>query len=137
MTGYAPNAVAPGDAGHQAAPLTPDDRAILWDMEERFWTSGVDNARATMARDAVMILPYPPGFLRGDDIWTHLPKRTGWRTVIMAERHTAVCGNIAILSYRVSAEKADVPVNKALCASTYIHDEDKWLRVHHQQTPVT
>jgi len=110
---------------------------VLWDMEEHFWTNGADSARATTATNAVMVFPYPPGILQGDQIWNHLRERTGWRSVQMAERRVTRCGGIAILSYRVSAEKADVPIYKALCASTYLHDEDIWIRISHQQTPVT
>ena len=106
-------------------------------MEEHFWTSGADSARTTTAANAVMIFPYPPGILQGDQIWNHLWERTGWRSVVMAERRATGCGEIALLSYRVSAEKSDVPIYKALCASTYLHDGDRWLRISHQQTPIT
>jgi cytochrome c oxidase assembly protein Cox11 len=54
----------------------------------------------------------------------------------MAERRVTRCQDIAILTYRVSAEKADVPIYKALCASTYLNDDDTWLRISHQQTMV-
>ncbi|SDL75695.1 hypothetical protein SAMN04488026_111210 [Aliiruegeria lutimaris] len=106
-------------------------------MEEHFWTSGADNVRATTATNAVMVFPYPPCILQGDQIWTHLGQRTGWRSVVMAERRAMRCRGIAILTYRVSAEKADVPIYKALCASTYLNDDDSWLRISHQQTAVT
>jgi hypothetical protein len=105
-------------------------------MEEHFWTNGADTARATTAANAVMIFPYPPGILQGDQIWVHLRQRTGWRSVTMAERRVTRCGDIAFLTYRVSAEKPDVPFHKALCASTYVLDDDGWLRFSHQQTPV-
>jgi uncharacterized protein len=52
----------------------------------------------------------------------------------MAERRVTRCHDIAILTYRVSAEKADLPIYKALCASTNLNDNDTWLRVSHQQT---
>jgi len=54
----------------------------------------------------------------------------------MAERRVTRCRDIAILTYRVWTEKADVPIYKALCASTYLKDDDKWLRISHQQTMV-
>ena len=127
----------PPHAANKSGTLSPHDQGVLWDMEEHFWTSGADNARATTATNAVMVFPYPPGILQGDRIWSHLRDRTGWTTVIMAERKAMKYGVIAILSYRVSAEKSRVPVTKALCASTYLNDEDRWLRIHHQQTPVT
>lgn len=126
----------PGHAAHKFGTLSPDERQVLWDMEEHFWTGGADSARATTATNAVMIFPYPPGILQGDQIWNRLRETTGWRSVGMSERRATRCGEIAILTYRVSAEKADVPIFKALCASTYLHDEDRWMRVSHQQTPV-
>lgn len=126
-----------GHAAHKTGTLSPDVQGVLWDMEEQFWTSGIDNARATTAPNAVMVFPYPPGILQGDQIWTHLRERTGWRSVLLAERRVTRCRDIAILTYRVSAEKPDVPIYKALCASTYLHDDDRWLRVSHQQTTVT
>ncbi|TCO69099.1 hypothetical protein [Rhodovulum euryhalinum] len=137
MTVSTRNARTPGHAAHKAGTLSPGEQEVLWDIEEHFWTSGVDSARATTATNAVMIFPYPPGILQGDQIWTHLRERTGWRSIAMAERRVTRCGDIAILTYRVSAEKPDVPITKALCASTYLHDDDRWLRISHQQTPVT
>ena len=137
MTVSTETAMAPAHAAHRAGTLSPSERDTLWDMEEHFWTSGADNARATTATNAVMIFPYPPGILQGDHIWTHLRQRTGWHSVVMAERRVTRCGDIAILTYRVSAEKPDVPIFKALCASTYLQDEDRWVRISHQQTVVT
>lgn len=126
-----------GHSAHKSGTLSPREQGVLWDMEEHFWTSGADNARATTATNAVMIFPNPPGILQGDQIWIHLRQRTGWRSVVMAERRVTRCRDIAILTYRVSTEKTDVPIFKALCASTYFHDEDRWLRISHQQTAVT
>ncbi|WP_299356954.1 hypothetical protein [uncultured Shimia sp.] len=127
----------PAHAAHKSGTLSPHEQGILWDMEEQFWTSGADSAQATTATNAVMVFPYPPGILQGDQIWPHLKQSTGWRSVVMAERRVTRCRDIAILTYRVSAEKTDVPIYKALCASTYLSDEDTWLRISHQQTAVT
>lgn len=137
MTLSAPRAAKPAHAAHKAGTLSPCDQGVLWDMEEHFWTSGADNARATTATNAVMIFPYPPGILQGDQMWIHLRQRTGWRSVALAERRVTRCRDVAILTYSVSAEKADVPIFKALCASTYLHDESRWLRAFHQQTTAT
>jgi len=137
MTASARPLKTPAHAAHKSGTLSPREQGVLWDMEEHFWTSGADTARATTATNAVMIFPYPPGILQGDRIWSHLGERTGWRSVAMSERRVMRCGEIAILTYRVSAEKPDVPIFKALCASTYLHDEDRWLRLSHQQTSVT
>lgn len=126
----------PAHAAHKSGTLSPREQGVLWDMEEHFWTSGANNARATTATNAVMVFPYPPAILQGDQIWTHPRERSGWRTVVMAERRVMRCHDIAILTYRVSAEKPDLPIYNALCASTYLNDDDRWLRLSHQQTSV-
>ncbi|RLK07283.1 hypothetical protein [Ruegeria conchae] len=113
------------------------DNAILWDLEARHWTSGADSARTVTATNAVMILPYPPGILQGEQILEHMKKNTGWRTVEMKDRSQIRQGAIAVLAYRVFAEKSGSPIYEALCASTYFLDNGRWLRLSHQQTPTT
>ncbi|MFT7135501.1 MAG: hypothetical protein ACI80I_001498 [Akkermansiaceae bacterium] len=110
--------------------------ATLWDMEERFWTEGADSARHMTAKDAVFVFPYPTGILRGDALWREADVAQRWRSVVMSERHVSVQGNIAVVAYRVSAERGDTPIYEALCTSTYVRDDDKWVRLTHQQTPV-
>lgn len=124
-------------AAHASGTLSPREQGALWNIEENFWTSGAESARATTATNAVMVFPYPPGILQGDQIWDHLRQRISWRSVLLAERRVTRCGDIAILTYRVSAEKADVPIYKALYSSTYINDDHTWLRISHQQTAAT
>lgn len=137
MTPPTTGAPTPDHAARKTGTLSQREQRVLWDMEERFWTSSADNARATTAAEAVMIFPYPAGILQGDRIWDHLRERTGWRSVAMDERQVTQSGDIVILAYRVSAEKHDVPIYEALCASTYLHDEGRWLRLSHQQTALT
>jgi hypothetical protein len=111
--------------------MTVED--TLWEMEERLWVDGADAARTRVADDAVMILPYPAGILQGEAGIAAAPR---WRTVRMDDRVCSRKGNVAVLAYRVSAERADAPIYRALCASTYIDDGGDWRRISHQQTPV-
>ncbi|MCC5985237.1 MAG: hypothetical protein JJU42_12820 [Rhodobacteraceae bacterium] len=108
----------------------------LWRLETAFWTSGRDSARATTAAGAIVIYPYPLGILQGNDIWAHLPADTGWRLIEMADRSVTRQGPVAVLAYRVRAQKDATPIHAALCASTWLNDAGRWLRLSHQQTPV-
>lgn len=108
----------------------------LWHLEETHWTSGRDAARATTAPDAITIFPYPAGILQGDAAWAHPQADTGWRSIEMLERSATLRGDVAVLAYRVAAEKPGVAIYRALCASTWVRDGASWLRVSHQQTPV-
>lgn len=105
----------------------------LWEMEERFWLDGADAARTQIADDAVMIFPFPSGILQGEAGRTRVPQ---WRTVRMDDRVCSRKGNVAVLAYRVSAERAGDPIYHALCASTYVDDGGDWRLLSHQQTPV-
>jgi hypothetical protein len=123
----------------QAAPDSGPDQGHddhLWRLEEGLWTSGRDSARSVTAEGAILILPYPDGILQGDAARAQLPANTGWRLVEMDERTVMRRGSVAVLAYRVRAEKAGVPIYQALCASTWLRDAGTWLRVSHQHTPV-
>ncbi len=114
--------------------MTADD--TLWELEERFWTHGADNSRHTTARNAVVVFPYPAGILQGDALWQEPDVAQRWRTVVMSDRHLSRTGDVAVLAYRVSAERSAMPIYEALCTSTYLQDDGAWLRLVHQQTPI-
>ena len=123
------------DAVGSKPPLSPDDDAILWDREERFWTEGADSARRMTSKDAVFVFPYPVGILQRDALWREKDVAQRWRSVVMSERYISIQGNIAVLAYHVSAERSGDPIYEALCTSSYVKDNDTWLRLAHQQTP--
>ncbi|MDO6522923.1 hypothetical protein Q8W37_19220 [Shimia thalassica] len=112
-----------------------NDEDDLWSLEERFWTEGADSARHMTARGAVFVFPYPAGILQGDSLWRESFVAQRWRSVSMTERYFKRENDIAVLAYRVSAERADTPIYEALCTSSYLKDNGKWLRIVHQQTP--
>ena len=115
--------------------MTNEDE--LWAMEERFWTEGADSARHITAKDAVFVFPYPAGILQGDSICRESGVAQRWRSVAMTERYFKHRKDVAILAYRVSAERGDLPIYEALCTSSYLKDDDTWLRILHQQTPIS
>lgn len=114
--------------------MTVEDE--LWALEERFWTEGADSMRNMTAKGAVFILPYPAGILQGDSLWRESDVAQRWRSVVMTERYFKREKGVAVLAYRVSAERSSIPIYEALCTSSYLLDDDKWLRIAHQQTPV-
>lgn len=113
--------------------MTSED--TLWAMEEKFWTQGADGARTMTAKGAVFVFPYPVGILRGDQIWRETLVAQRWRSVVFSERCFTEEKGLAILAYHVSAERGATPIYEALCTSSYLNDDGKWLRIMHQQTP--
>lgn len=118
-------------------PVPPHADAPLWDREELFWTKGASTARQMSSKHAVFVFPDPTGVLQGAALWreTHVAQR--WRSAVMSERHVCIQGDTAVLAYRVSADRDGEPIYEALCTSTYMKDNGEWLRLAHQQTPVT
>jgi len=112
------------------------DDETLWDLEERFWTDGAESARNMTARNAVFVFPYPAVILQGDALFREKDVAQRWRSVVMSERHVSRQGGVAVLAYRVSAERTGEPIYDALCTSTYLMDDGKWLRLVHQQSPL-
>ena len=112
------------------------DEDDLWALEERFWMEGADSARHMSAKGAVIVFPYPAEILQGDSLWRESGVAQRWRSVVMTERYFTQKNDIAVLAYRVSAERKDIPIYEALCTSSYLQDDGKWLRLSHQQTPV-
>jgi hypothetical protein len=113
-----------------------DQENALWDLEARFWTDGAESARGMTAKNAVFVFPFPAGILRGDALWRERDVAQRWRSVVMNERFVSLKDDIAVLAYRVTAERGGDPIYEALCTSTYLRDDDTWLRLSHQQTPV-
>lgn len=113
------------------------DEDDLWRTEERFWTEGAESARAMTGKGAVFVFPFPIGILQGDAVWREALVAQRWRSVVFSERYIKQDGDVAVLAYRVSAERGDSPIYEALCTSTYLQDDGKWLRIVHQQTPVS
>jgi hypothetical protein len=83
--------------------MTADD--TLWDLEERFWTQGPDSARHAMVKGAVFVLSYPVGILQGDALWKAKDVAQRWRSVEISEHYLSRQKDIAVLAYRVSAER--------------------------------
>ncbi|MEH6646729.1 hypothetical protein [Sulfitobacter sp.] len=110
--------------------------ATLWELEEKFWTQGADSARSMTAKGAVFVFPYPVGILSGNNLWREAEVAQRWRSVVMSDRYYLRKGNIAVLAYQASAERDAEAIYEALCTSTYVKDEDGWLRMMHQQTPI-
>lgn len=107
----------------------------LWAIEEGFWTQGAEFASGKMADGAVMVFPYPAGILQGEEIVQGLKSATRWRSVTLSHRRCQRLGSVAVLAYEAAAERAGADIYRALCASTYIEDDDGWRLLSHQQTP--
>lgn len=109
----------------------------LWSLEERLWTSGVEQYERTLDPECVMAFPPPTGIMVGRGIFESLKGAPRWSSVTMAERHVArPSSDVGILAYRARGVRDGAPAYEAYCSSTYRRTPGGWRLVQHQQTPL-
>lgn len=119
-------------------------RNIIWMIEERFWTSGLESFRDTLADGCVMVLPAPLGLVKGPDLLASLNDLAPWTEVEMSEQsmiehgewRSIGAGEYCILAYHALARRAGERDYAAYCTSTYIKSDARWMMAQHQQTPL-
>lgn len=118
--------------------MDQEQKQALWQLEERFWLGSAEFYEATLAPDALMVLPPPAGVL--DRAATIASIRDGgrWRDVSLRQRHVATSGaTTAVLAYVARADRGSPEsAYAAQCSSTYVREAGQWRLLLHQQTPL-
>jgi len=110
---------------------------ILWKLEEQFWLGAVDFYDATLALDALMVLPQPIGVLERDATIESVRSGARWRNVTFLQQRVAVVGETAVLVYTAHADRGTSDMAYvAQCSSTYAHAQEQWQLVAHHQSSV-
>ena len=108
----------------------------LWDRERGFWLDGPAFYADHMLPGAQMTFPDPVGILTGTAILDGLRGAPRWRTVTMQDTTALQVGDTCALAYRATATRDGAASYTALCSSTYVLHDRRWLLMSHQQTPV-
>ncbi|WP_146010295.1 DUF4440 domain-containing protein [Acidimangrovimonas sediminis] len=111
------------------------DHDTLWEMEKRFWLDGPDFYESSMAPGARMVFPSPVRILAGEQIVEALRQAPRWNSVDFQDETASCLGETVVLAYEATGRRNGEAPYVALCASTYVRDNEKWLLLAHQQTP--
>jgi hypothetical protein len=111
------------------------DFETLWEMENSFWLDGPDFYESSMASDARMVFPSPVGILAGKEIVEGLKQGPRWQSVDFEEKTETCRGDTSVLAYKAIGRRDGEDPYIALCASTYVKSDGKWVLLAHQQTP--
>lgn len=115
--------------------MDQDQAKALWQLEEQFWLGAADFYSATLASNALMVLPQPAGILDRGSTIASISSGNRWRKVSFQQQHlVSASSETAVLVYLAHAER-DAPGLSyvAQCSSTYVCDQGQWLlAVHHQ-----
>jgi hypothetical protein len=113
------------------------DRDELWALERDFWLAGADVFETRMAKECVMVFPWPVGILGHDGIVGGLRTAPRWTAVDLTQQRMAVPdAETVCLAYRADARRQGEDGYSALCGSTYVRRSDGWKLAAHQQTPL-
>lgn len=109
-----------------------------WRLEEEFWQAGASGrVHAYYARvltsDAFVVIPGE--VLTREELMRQWDHRSPWDSWTLYDRRTAlVNGETVVLSYRVTARSADVPLYRAHVSSVYTW-VGQWALALRQHTP--
>lgn len=109
----------------------------LWKIEEGFWLDGSGFYETSMASDALMVFPEPVGILAGLEIFDGLRQAPRWNAVDFRNKTETKLGDTIVLAYEAEGERESDDTYTALCTSTYVNKDNKWVLLAHQQTPKT
>ena len=113
----------------------------LPDLEKQGWntlTLGKDEAQnfysSVLREDAVMV--FPGGMkITGKDQILELFSSQPWSSFQMNEANVIpISDDVKMVIYRVIAKRPDSDPYHAIISSTYVHIDDSWKMVHHQQS---
>lgn len=107
----------------------------LWVMENAFWLDGPAFYEKSMAPNARMVFPAPVGILAGPDIVEGLRLAPRWNSVDFDNKTEAHLGHTVVLAYEASGRRHGEEPYTAFCLSTYVHMNNEWMLLAHQQTP--
>lgn len=113
------------------------DLNTLWRMEERFWLDGPDFFESSMAPSARMVFPPPVRILSGRQIVEGLRNAPRWNSVDFQDTTETCLGETVVLAYKATGQRDGENPYVALCSSTYVREDGKWVLLAHQQTPET
>lgn len=109
----------------------------LWRIERDFWLKHREHFHEHASGDCVLAFPEPTGLMDKTTALSALSGAPRWSDVVLEERCLVrPADDVVVLGYRVTAERPGERTYEALCTTTYVRRDRRWLLVQHQQTPV-
>jgi hypothetical protein len=110
----------------------------LWKLEESFWMEDANFYDATLATEALMVLPAPAGVLDRSATVASIRSADRWTKVSFSDRHSIRPSSaVVILAYSAHADRGrSGTAYSAQCSSTYVQSDSGWKLALHQQTPL-
>ena len=112
----------------------------LFAIEDGFWLSGEDHFLEHVDQECLLAFPQMGemhGVFARERVAATATNSNRWRDLRLGDRHLLrVDDQVAIISYRADAMRADGQPYSALVSSAYVQRSDGWKLAFHQHSPV-
>lgn len=111
----------------------------LYAIEEGFWLRGEDHFLAHVDDRCLLAFPQMAemhGILDRQKVAATATTPNRWRDLTMRNRQCLSLGDVAIISYRADARRADGQPYAALISSAYVDRDGHWKLAFHQHSPI-
>jgi hypothetical protein len=109
----------------------------LFELEKNFWTGDAQFYRQHLADDCMVVFAEMSGVKSKEEIASMIKEGQRWQKLDIKERGLVeLADDVAILSYKASAMRANGEPFEALVSSAYVKKNGGWKMAFHQQTPI-
>lgn len=112
------------------------DKETLLDPEEKFWKEGTETYAASVAEEALFVLPEPAGVLSKQQCVEAIRQSPRWASVQFDDvRLIELDGTTTMLVYKALGKLGDGTAYAVLASSSYLVRDGSLLLGFRQQTP--
>ena len=113
----------------------------LFEIERGFWIDGVDYFAAHLADQCLLVFPQSQemhGLFSRDEVAATATGSNRWCDLEMSDwQLLKLSDDVAMISYKAEATRADGVAYCALIGSAYVKRSDVWVLASHQHSPIT
>ncbi len=110
-------------------------RDELIEIEKGFWLAGVDEARAHLTEQVMLVFRQMKGVHSREQVAQSMSDPDRWQDLRIADvMCTQPADDLALLSYEARAKRADGEPYRCLATSAYVRTEGGWKLALHQHS---
>ena len=104
-------------------------------IEKGFWLSGVEEARAHLTEQVMLVFAQMRGVYPREQVAQSMSDPNRWQDLRLSDvMVTQPAENLALLGYEARAKRADGQPYRCLAGSTYVREDGAWKLALHQHS---
>ena len=107
----------------------------LLEIEKGFWLAGVEEARAHVAEEVMLLFKQMKGLYPREQVAQSMSDPNRWQDLRLSDvMVTQPNADVALLGYEARAKRADGQPYRCLAGSTYVREGGTWKLALHQHS---